>query len=129
MSAVVFAYNSVGVRCLSVPLAHGIQVKLVVAYADSSHEITWFKSVGNLAKEHDIPVVSPTNPHDEQTMALLLDAALDFIFSFYYHLLLKMSILKIPKQGCFNMHGSLLPLYRGRVPKLMLALSLTRWRF
>jgi methionyl-tRNA formyltransferase len=116
MSAVVFAYHSVGVRCLSVLLEHGINVKLVVTHSDSSDENIWFGSVANLAAQHDIPVVAPENPHDEETMKLLHAAEPDFLFSFYYRMLLKSSILKIPKRGCYNMHGSLLPLYRGRVP-------------
>jgi methionyl-tRNA formyltransferase len=116
MSAVVFAYHNVGVRCLSVLLAHGINIKLVVTHSDASNENIWFNSVADLAAQHDIPVVAPENPHDGKTMKLLHDAAPDFLFSFYYRLLLKSSILKIPKKGCYNMHGSLLPLYRGRVP-------------
>jgi methionyl-tRNA formyltransferase len=40
----------------------------------------------------------------------------DFYFSFYYREMLKAPLLAIPKQGALNMHGSLLPKYRGRVP-------------
>ena len=40
----------------------------------------------------------------------------DFFFSFYYREMLKRELLEIPKRGALNMHGSLLPKYRGRVP-------------
>ncbi|MCB0332609.1 MAG: bifunctional UDP-4-amino-4-deoxy-L-arabinose formyltransferase/UDP-glucuronic acid oxidase ArnA, partial [Bdellovibrionales bacterium] len=40
----------------------------------------------------------------------------EIAFSFYYRNLLKKSILSIPTQGCYNLHGSLLPSYRGRCP-------------
>ncbi|MDP2132930.1 MAG: formyltransferase family protein, partial [Sulfuritalea sp.] len=40
----------------------------------------------------------------------------DFLFSFYYRLMLKAPLLNLPKSGAWNMHGSLLPKYRGRVP-------------
>jgi methionyl-tRNA formyltransferase len=40
----------------------------------------------------------------------------DVIFSFYYRNLLKEEILRIPPAGAFNLHGSLLPAYRGRCP-------------
>jgi len=40
----------------------------------------------------------------------------DFFFSFYYREMLKRELLEIPKSGALNMHGSLLPKYRGRVP-------------
>lgn len=115
-SAVVFAYHNVGVRCLSVLLAQGIDVKLVVTHEDSASENIWFSSVKSLAQEHGIPVVTPVDPHDDATMALLKAASPDFLFSFYYRSMLKTSILEIPHRGCFNMHGSLLPKYRGRVP-------------
>ena len=115
-SAVVFAYHNVGVRCLSVLLAQGVDVKLVVTHEDAPGENIWFGSVKSLAQTHGIPVVTPGNPHDESTLALLTAAAPDFLFSFYYRNMLKPAILNIPKRGCYNMHGSLLPKYRGRVP-------------
>lgn len=115
-SAVVFAYHNVGVRCLSVLLAQGIDVKLVVTHEDAAGENIWFSSVRSLAQEHGIPVVTPVDPHDAPTMDLLKAAAPDFLFSFYYRSMLKPSILAIPRRGGFNMHGSLLPKYRGRVP-------------
>jgi methionyl-tRNA formyltransferase len=40
----------------------------------------------------------------------------EFFFSFYYRHMLHEPLLAIPRQGAFNMHGSLLPQYRGRAP-------------
>lgn len=115
-SAVVFAYHNVGVRCLSVLLAQGVDVKLVVTHEDSAGENIWFSSVKSLAQEHGIPVITPADPHDYDTMSRLREAAPDFLFSFYYRSMLKPMILNLPKRGCYNLHGSLLPKYRGRVP-------------
>jgi methionyl-tRNA formyltransferase len=115
-SAVVFAYHDVGYRCLSVLLAQGVNVKLVVTHQNSHSETIWFESVEELARQNGIDVRSPDNPHDDETMELLQAAQPDFIFSFYYRKLLKSSVLKLAKRGCYNMHGSLLPKYRGRVP-------------
>lgn len=115
-SAVVFAYHNVGVRCLSVLLARGVDVKLVVTHEDAAGENIWFGSVKALAQAHGIPVITPANPHDAATLTLLQRAAPDFLFSFYYRNMLKPVILNLPKRGCYNMHGSLLPKYRGRVP-------------
>lgn len=115
-SAVVFAYHNVGVRCLSVLLAQGVDVKLVVTHDDAPGENIWFSSVKSLAQEHGIPVITPADPHDEETLTLLRAAAPDFLFSFYYRNMLKPAILNLPKRGCYNLHGSLLPKYRGRVP-------------
>lgn len=115
-SAVVFAYHHVGVRCLSVLLAHDVDIKLVVTHEDSPTENIWFDSVAKLARIHRIPVLTPDDPNTAELLALLRDVQPDFIFSFYYRHMLKSSILHSATHGAYNMHGSLLPKYRGRVP-------------
>lgn len=116
MKAVVFAYHNVGVRCLSVLLAHDVEVALLVTHSDSPGESIWFDSVAELATLHGIPSITPTDPNDSAVVARIADLAPDFIFSFYYRLMLKGPILALAARGAFNMHGSLLPKYRGRVP-------------
>jgi methionyl-tRNA formyltransferase len=115
-SAVVFAYHNVGVRCLSVLLAHGVDVALVVTHRDNPKETIWFDSVAELAALHDIAVITPDNPNTPEVIAKIRALQPDFFFSFYYREMLKRELLEIPKQGALNMHGSLLPKYRGRVP-------------
>ena len=115
-NAVVFAYHNVGVRCLKVLLAHGIKVSLVVTHTDNPDENIWFDSVARLAAEHDIPVITPDDPNLPETINQISALKPDFLFSFYYRNMLKADLLNIPKQGALNMHGSLLPKYRGRVP-------------
>lgn len=115
-SAVVFAYHNVGVRCLSVLLAHGVKVELVVTHSDNPNETIWFDSVAELAAWHDIPFITPDNPNTPEIVAQIRALQPDFLFSFYYRNMLKKDILEIPSRGAFNMHGSLLPKYRGRVP-------------
>lgn len=114
--AVVFAYHNVGVRCLSVLLAHGVDVVRVVTHTDSPTETIWFDSVAELAARYDIPVITPEDPNDPAVVAELAALQPDFLFSFYYRLMLKTPLLALPKLGAWNMHGSLLPKYRGRVP-------------
>ena len=115
-TAVVFAYHNVGVRCLSVLLSHGVDVKLVVTHRDNPKEEIWFESVSELAELHGIVVITPDNPNSPEVIAKIRDLQPDFFFSFYYREMLKRELLDIPKQGALNMHGSLLPKYRGRVP-------------
>lgn len=115
-SAVVFAYHNVGVRCLNVLLAHGVNVLLVVTHRDHSSENIWFESVAALAVLHDIPVLAPDDPNAHETMARIADLKPDFLFSFYYRHMLKAPLLALPRRGALNMHGSLLPKYRGRAP-------------
>ena len=115
-SAVVFAYHNVGVRCLSVLLAQNVDVRLVVTHEDNQAETIWFASVKKLALEHGLKVLTPADPNAPEIVEQVRAAQPDFLFSFYYRHMLKAPLLKIPKQGCYNLHGSLLPKYRGRVP-------------
>jgi len=114
--AIVFAYHDVGVRCLSVLLAHGVRIPLVVTHKDDPGETIWFESVERLARAHDIEVVTPTDPNDKDFLAKLSSISPDFIFSFYYRYMLSPAVLATAMRGAYNMHGSLLPKYRGRVP-------------
>jgi len=115
-SAIVFAYHNVGVRCLSVLLAHGIDVRLMITHKDDPHENVWFGSVAQLAHDHHLAVVTPENPNTPAVVAQLRALEPDLLFSFYYRHMLNADILSIPRSGAYNMHGSLLPKYRGRVP-------------
>ena len=115
-SAVVFAYHNVGYRCLSVLLARGVEVALVVTHRDNPKENIWFDSVAALAELHGIPTITPDHPNTPEVIAQIRALQPDFFFSFYYREMLKRELLEIPTRGALNMHGSLLPKYRGRVP-------------
>lgn len=115
-TAVVFAYHSVGVRCLKVLLDHGVHIPLVVSHQDNPQENIWFDSVAAFAHEHHLPLIQPDNPNTPSLKHTLKALNPDFIFSFYYRHMLDPEILAIPKSGAYNLHGSLLPKYRGRVP-------------
>ena len=115
-SAVVFAYHDVGVRCLSVLLAHQVDVKLVVTHRDDPSENVWFGSVARLARLHGIPVSTPDDANSADCVSDVQRIRPDFLFSFYYRSMLKPALLRSAQRGAFNMHGSLLPKYRGRVP-------------
>ena len=112
--AVVFAYHDVGVRCLSVLLAHAIDVALVVTHRDDPREDIWFGSVERLARAHGIEVATPDDP--AAVAGRVAAAAPDFLFSFYYRHILPAQSLRTARRGAYNVHGSLLPKYRGRVP-------------
>lgn len=114
--AVVFAYHNVGVRCLAVLLAHGVDVAQVITHRDNTGETIWFDSVAEFAARYGIPAIMPDDPNDPALVAELAALQPDFLFSFYYRQMLKAPLLALPRQGAYNMHGSLLPKYRGRVP-------------
>jgi methionyl-tRNA formyltransferase len=116
MRAVVFAYHNVGVRCLKVLLARGVDVALVVSHEDNPTETIWFESVAALCHEHGIPCITPADPKSPELLTQVQAAQPDCIFSFYYRHMLPVSLLACAKIDAYNMHGSLLPKYRGRVP-------------
>ena len=114
--AVVFAYHDVGVRGLSVLLDQGVEIRLVVTHEDDPAETLWFSSVAELARVHRWPCVTPSRRDLPSLAERIRSLAPDLIFSLYYRYLLPPDILTIPRYGAYNMHGSLLPHYRGRAP-------------
>ncbi len=114
--AVVFAYSEVGVRCVRELLAQGIEIPLLFTHADDPGERRWFDSVAELGRERGLNVVTPDDPNTPQWVAAARALRPDFLFSFYYRHMLKAPWLEVAPQGALNMHGSLLPAYRGRAP-------------
>ena len=114
--AVVFAYHDVGCRCLGVLLDQGTEVPLVVTHADDPKENRWFGSVAALSRARGIETVTPGDPNAAEFVARVRGLRPDFLFSFYYRSMLGPALLGIPARGAYNMHGSLLPKYRGRAP-------------
>lgn len=113
---VVFAYHEVGYRCLELLLARRETVRAVFTHADDVTERIWFRSVAGLAASHGIPVHTPASVADPAVIDQVRALGPALIFSFYYRHMIPTGILKLPRLGAFNMHGSLLPRYRGRVP-------------
>jgi len=101
---------------LRVLLAHGIEVPLVVTHDDDPHENIWFERVADVAVSSGLPVMTPPDPNAPDVVSRIAACAPDFLFSFYYRSMLRPDILALPRRGAFNMHGSLLPKYRGRAP-------------
>ena len=116
MRAVVFAYHDVGVNCLKALLDAGIQVDLVVTHQDDPNENVWFGSVEKLCQEKNIAYIMPSANELVGLIPKLQTLAPDYIFSFYYRFMIPEQILKCAKIAALNMHGSLLPKYRGRAP-------------
>ena len=116
MHAVVFAYHDVGVNCLKALLNAGIQIDLVVTHQDDPNENVWFGSVAKLCIEKNIPYITPSANQLVDLAPKLQALAPDYIFSFYYRFMIPAQILSCAKIAALNMHGSLLPKYRGRAP-------------
>jgi methionyl-tRNA formyltransferase len=116
VKAVVFGYQEIGYICLEELLKFGVQVSCLLTHEDDAGEEIWFHKPVTVAQKHNIPVYTPTTLKDEKWVQLIKDAAPDFIFSFYYRNMIQKRILDIPRVAALNLHGSLLPKFRGRAP-------------
>ena len=114
--AVVFAYHDIGCAGIEALLAAGYDIAAVFTHADDPKENTFYGSVAQLCARHGIPVHAPEDANHPLWVERVAKLNPDFIFSFYYRNLLGEALLATARQGAFNLHGSLLPKYRGRAP-------------
>lgn len=116
MKAVVLAYHNIGCAGIAALLAHGFDIQAVFTHRDDPDENLWFDSVAEMAAEHGLQVFAPESINHPLWVERIRELAPDIIFSFYYRSMVDRQILDIPVRGCLNLHGSLLPRYRGRCP-------------
>jgi UDP-4-amino-4-deoxy-L-arabinose formyltransferase/UDP-glucuronic acid dehydrogenase (UDP-4-keto-hexauronic acid decarboxylating) len=116
LRAVVFAYSEMGAMGLETLLAIGAEVPLVVTHPDDPAERAWFRFVGSIAEGAGIPVFRSRSARAPGLLEAVRDARPAFLFSFYYRRLIPEEILRLAPRGAWNLHGSLLPAFRGRAP-------------
>src|SRR3990172_8191311 len=116
MRAVVFAYHNMGIAGIRALLDHGFTIPMVLSHEDDPKENRWFGSVADFCRSRGIPVFTPADVNSAPWPDRIRTAAPDLLFSFYYRSMLKKEVLGIPRLGALNLHGSLLPKYRGRAP-------------
>lgn len=116
MRAVVLAYHDIGRVGIEALRRHGFEIAAVFTHADDPTESRWFGSVAELAGGLGLPVHAPEDINHPIWVERIRSLAPDILFSFYYRTLLGEPLLSIPPAGCLNLHGSLLPKYRGRAP-------------
>ncbi|HOX37010.1 MAG TPA: formyltransferase [Candidatus Brocadiia bacterium] len=116
MSVVALAYHEIGCLGLRVLIERGVDVAAVFTYEDNPGENCWFGSVAELARSKGIQTHITEDINAPEWVARLRSIAPDVVFSFYYRHIIKPPIIGIPRFGCVNAHGSLLPKYRGRCP-------------
>lgn len=116
MKAVVFAYHDMGCTGTQALLEAGYDIAAIFTHPDTAGENNFFGSVARIAAERGIPVYAPDDVNHPLWVERIRALAPDVIFSFYYRNLLSDEILGLAAKGAFNLHGSLLPAYRGRAP-------------
>ena len=111
-----FGYSEVGYDCLSLLLERGDHVVALITHEDNPHEKIWFKTPAVAAREKSIPVFTPARVNTPEWIERIAALQPDLILSVYYRAMISSKILALPRLGAFNLHGSLLPKYRGRAP-------------
>jgi methionyl-tRNA formyltransferase len=111
-----FGYSEVGHDCLSLLLERKDNVVALITHEDSPGEKIWFKTPAAAAKAAGIPVHAPEKAGAPEWLERIAAMRPDLILSVYYRNMIGGKILGLAPLGAFNMHGSLLPRYRGRAP-------------
>lgn len=111
-----FGYSEVGYTCLDLLLQRGDNVVALITHEDNPNEKIWFKTPALAAQEKGIPVYTPESVNTPEWIERIAALRPDLILSVYYRHMISTKILELPRLGAFNMHGSLLPKFRGRAP-------------
>lgn len=111
-----FGYSEVGFECLSLLLERGDNVVALITHVDNPNEKIWFKTPAVAAKEKGVPVFTPESVNNPEWREKIAALKPDLILSVYYRNMIGTKILDLPPLGAWNLHGSLLPAYRGRAP-------------
>jgi len=109
----VFAYSEVGSVCLKQLIKQGANVVCVYTHEDDPAEEIWFQSVKQVAESANIAVRTPAKI-DEKELEYIRSLEPDLVLSMYYRAIIPDGVLELPRLGAYNIHGALLPKYRGR---------------
>lgn len=114
MGTPVFAVPS-----LEMLIAEGYSIAAVVTQPDRPQgrkKVLTPTPVKEAAVRHGIPVLQPQRLRSPEAVAELAEYKPDLIVTAAYGQILPKSVLELPALGCLNVHGSLLPAYRGGAP-------------
>jgi methionyl-tRNA formyltransferase len=112
---VFFGYSEVGYECLDLLLGRRDNVVALFTHPDNPNEKIWFKTPALGARERGIPLFTPDKLTEEWRLKIA-ELRPDLILSAYYRHMISTKVLALAPLGAFNLHGSLLPKYRGRAP-------------
>jgi methionyl-tRNA formyltransferase len=114
----VFGYHTMGCVGFDALRRHGFQVTAVFTHRDDPDEEVWWESLAERAVAAGIPLHLVDKPDvGTRSFAELVGSCRpDFIFSFYFRYMIPEDVLRLAPRGALNLHGSLLPRYRGRAP-------------
>ena len=114
---VVFGYSEVGCAGFDLLCRRHAHIVGVFTHQDDPGEVRWFRSLAALAAQGGVPVFTPASLAAPEWESLVCDRLRpDLIFSLYYRHLIPTRLFRTAGLGAVNLHGSLLPTYRGRAP-------------
>ena len=116
MKAIVFAYHDIGCVGIKALEKAGFDIQAVFTHTDDPNENHFYSSVARVSADMELPVFAPENVNHPLWIERIREMKPDVIFSFYYRDMLSEELLALAPKGAFNLHGSLLPKYRGRAP-------------
>jgi methionyl-tRNA formyltransferase len=107
LKAALLLSGNLGFKCLQ---QFPVECNIICIFTDKRST-----AIINWAKEKNIPLFAG-NPRNGAATAFIKDHQPDILFSINYLFLIEADLIKWPAKYCFNIHGSLLPKYRGRTP-------------
>jgi methionyl-tRNA formyltransferase len=116
VKAVLFGYHTMGCVGFDALVRHGFDVRAIVTHRDDPRETVWWDSLADRGAARGLPVVFRDRPEEPGLLEAVASREPDILFSFYYRHMLPEEVLKAAPRGALNLHGSLLPRYRGRAP-------------
>ena len=106
-----------GRECLQALLDYGANVVGIFTFTDAiAAKTSGAVDFTKIAEQHHIPLYKVKSTNTPEAVEMIRTLAPDVIFVVGWTRLVSSEILQIPKYGCFGMHASLLPKYRGRAP-------------
>ena len=112
MKIVLFAHRNVGLECVKYVNSNNLNTLIVLPPNDDGLDGN-FKSVKKFVIENNLPYVQPDSMNNGSFLKTLMDFNPNTSFSCYFPLIIPSNILSIFKEGSFNLHGAILPDYRG----------------
>ncbi|MBN2438616.1 MAG: formyltransferase [Deltaproteobacteria bacterium] len=116
MKVAAFAYHNMGIAGLDALERAGYRIACIFSHEDDPSENCWFGSVKEWGRRRHIPVECPADIGSKKWGERIEALRPEMVFSFYYRHMIREEILRIAPLGAYNLHGSLLPAYRGRCP-------------
>jgi len=116
MRVVAFAYHDMGIAGLEALRRNGFEIAAIFSHDDDPGENCWFGSVKEWGRSAGIDVFCPADVNLPDEIGRIAALRPEALFSFYYRRMFCREILNLTPGKAFNLHGSLLPAYRGRAP-------------